>query len=355
MTLTKARLDDVIILNGCQEAYRYYQSNLYVFGDIYSMIMNSCGSENTYLRTVYQLLEGIVSPPNSYLSDAFISVGKNYHNLISGGGCETLHSLVKYAGGGDSDGFRFHFIPGLWSATRGNSGFWPFVFEQANICDDIMGDYWGGGGDLYNPKKKAKDILKIPDKYSKDIQIIFEKIVKDCLGEGLYDGLISALNGKTIDIEIKGVNGSFNINGNERSISIGTQLDSDQLLHEMFHIFQSYQESTASFGNKLMNVEIEAHYAQYLYLSRQPNYKDSECEKRDDEDHHRKAVKNLKMLIDEKGNLRTGKTEYDLEDEVLCKVIPTFKAHKEYKDYTLDWYRVGLNNFNNLRKITIKC
>ncbi len=218
-----------------------------------------------------------------------------------------------------------------------------------------MGDYWGGSGDFYNPKKKAKDILKVPDKYSKDIQIIFEKIVKDCLGEGLYDGLISALNGKTIDIEIKGVNGSFNINGNERSISIGTQLDSDQLLHEMFHIFQSYQESTASFGNKLMNVEIEAHYAHYLYLSRQPNYKDSEWEKRDDEDHHRKAVKNLKEFIDEKGNLRTGITEYKLEDEVLSKVIPTFKAHKEYKDYTLDWYRVGLNNFNNLRKITIKC
>lgn len=261
-------LDDVIILDGCQEAYRYYQSNLSVFGDIYSMIMNSCGSEDTYLRTVYQLLYGIVSPPNSYLSDAFISVGKNYHNLILGGGCETLHSLVEYAGGGDSNGFRFHFIPGLWSATRGNSGFWPFVFEQANICDDIMDDYWddywgnpwgdGGGGQssgglssLFNTGNLDKDQF---EKLKKE----YEKMLEECVYAAINNQLLSSnieLGDVLIDPTLLGV-GAISSAGNFIVQDINT-IGVSTFKHEWIHLYQHYLQGINVFGNLQGMAEFE--------------------------------------------------------------------------------------------------
>ena len=49
-------------------------------------------------------------------------------------------------------------------------------------------------------------------------------------------------------------------------------MESNHLMHEMFHAFQAYQETTNTYVNAQMNLEIETHYAQYLYVRKLPEY-----------------------------------------------------------------------------------
>lgn len=268
---------------------------------------------------------------------------------VHGQNCKTVYYLPTLdidIGSGGGGGYN-----GMYSDTDGGGG-----GSSNNNTND--------SNDNTNPKKDsdkseadAKEIFNadIKDEEWKKLQNLLEEIVKDCLGKGLYTGLVSDLKGETIKIELSGTNGQFSIQDGKRSISIGVQMDDDQLLQELFHAYQSYREPLSSYTKALLNAEIEAHYAQYLYLSRKPNYKGSSWEKRDEEDLRRKKIKDLEELIDEKGNLRQGVKEDSLNFEMLNGVIPTFRNVKGYKNYTLDYDRTGLNNFNNIRKITINC
>lgn len=105
-----------------------------------------------------------------------------------------------------------------------------------------------------------------------------------------------------------------------------------------------------------MNGEIEAWYAQYLYTSRLPEYPGSKWEKRDNTDPRRIAIKNLTNIVDHKGNIRSGKSVGELELEIANRVVPTF--HENYypaDKYPFDYDRPGLENFTNLKKLTINC
>lgn len=61
--------------------------------------------------------------------------------------------------------------------------------------------------------------------------------------------------------------------------------------HEMMHAYRAYQETTASYKESTLNGEIEAWYAQYLYTSNLPEYKDSKWEDRDNTDPRRRRIK----------------------------------------------------------------
>lgn len=152
-----------------------------------------------------------------------------------------------------------------------------------------------------------------------------------------------------------GDNGRFFTTGDALNISIGSHGDADQLLHEMFHAYQSFQGSHSWFNSGKMNMEIEAHYAQYLHVSGRNDYEGSIWEERDNNDHHRKSVKGLEKLIDEKGNLRDGTSEDDLTMRLVSVVIPAFQAVDAYKDYAVDYDRTDLTNFNTLRGLTTEC
>ena len=43
-------------------------------------------------------------------------------------------------------------------------------------------------------------------------------------------------------------------------------MESNLLFHEMWHAYQAYQETPSSYVNSLLNLDIEAHYAQYIYI-----------------------------------------------------------------------------------------
>lgn len=189
------------------------------------------------------------------------------------------------------------------------------------------------------------------------VEKMLNKILEDCMGEALYNGLKEALKGKTLVIQFNdSEDGSFGLQGGIMGISLGKQVESNQLFHEMMHAYRAYQETKASYNSSLLNGEIEAWYAQYLYTSRLPEYQGSKWEERDKKDPRRREIKRLKELIDYKGNLRLGITNEKLDFIILNKIIPVFHMYHYTSDkYIYDYNRVGTDNFNCIRNLTINC
>jgi hypothetical protein len=88
-----------------------------------------------------------------------------------------------------------------------------------------------------------------------------------------------------------GTDGLFSGNGTTAGITLGHQMESNQLFHEMMHAYRAYQETPSSYKGSDLNGEIEAWYAQYLYTSRLPEYPGSKWEKRDNTDPLRRKIK----------------------------------------------------------------
>ena len=249
-----------------------------------------------------------------------------------------------------------------------------YVEDSTSDNDDDDDDNWwnnpyppGGAGNETNPVKpgsnnspKAKKIFRnsnMTEANWKVLEKMLDKILADCMGEALYNGLANFLNGQTLTIQFSnGSDGLFSGNGATAGITLGSQMESNQLFHEMMHAYRAYQETLSSYKGSNMNGEIEAWYAQYLYTSRLPEYPGSKWEERDNTDPRRVAIKNLTNIIDNKGNIRSGASVGELELEIANTVVPTF--HENYypaDKYPFDYDRPGLENFTNLKKLTINC
>lgn len=190
----------------------------------------------------------------------------------------------------------------------------------------------------------------------KIVEGMIEKIMKDCMGNNLYNGLKAKLNGGTLIIQFnEGSGGSFFFGNGTSGISLGSQMESNQLVHEMMHAYASYQETESSFNNSVLNGEIEAFYTQYLYVSKLSEYKGSKWEERDVKDIKRKEIRKLVNYVDEKGNLLPSVTEENLKTFISGTVVKAYRSSRTYKDYSFDSSRSGLNLFNNLRTITANC
>ncbi len=249
-----------------------------------------------------------------------------------------------------------------------------YVEDSTSDNDNDDDDNWwnnpyppGGAGNETNPVKpgsnnspKAKKIFRnsnMTEANWKVLEKMLDKILADCMGEALYNGLASFLNGQTLTIQFSnGSDGLFSGNGSTAGITLGSQMESNQLFHEMMHAYRAYQETLSSYKGSNMNGEIEAWYAQYLYTSRLPEYPGSKWEKRDNTDPRRIAIKNLTNIVDHKGNIRSGKSVGELELEIANTVVPTFhENHYPADKYPFDYDRPGLENFMNLKKLTINC
>lgn len=239
-----------------------------------------------------------------------------------------------------------------------------FFNESGDIGVGGGGGGGGSGGDSGSPENSAAPYAHGIFRNShmiltnwRAIEKMLDKIMKDCMGKALYNGLKESLKGKTLVIQFnESQDGSFGSQGEGIGISLGMQMESNQLFHEMMHAYRTFQETLSSYNGSTLNGEIEAWYAQYLYTSRLPEYVGSKWETRDKKDPRRSIIRNLKELIDHKGNLRPGVALITLEDEILNKIIPVFhKKHYTNDKYPFDYNRPGLENFNCIRKLTTDC
>ena len=97
----------------------------------------------------------------------------------------------------------------------------------------------------------------------------------------------------------------YSYNWEEHTLHIGLEeLEANNLLHEMFHVFQTTQEPISSFKSSMMNREIEAHYAQYLFLQRSAEWTDKKQDKYAKSQRLR-ATTSLTKYVNQQGHVTT--------------------------------------------------
>ena len=215
----------------------------------------------------------------------------------------------------------------------------------------------GGNGSVPSLAPKAQAIFRNSNMIDENWQVIenmIEKIIEDCMGQNLYNGLKQKLNGKTLTIQFQNDKGSsFNYRTGAIKLS-AINMESNHLFHEMFHAYQAYQETPETYSNSVINLEIEAHYAQYLYLKKLPEYPGSKWSIEWAEEGRPTLTTSLEFYITHKGELIDDKDGTRLNVH-LNKLINAFKKDSVYSGYNYDGSRQGLSNFQTLQILTKGC
>lgn len=225
-------------------------------------------------------------------------------------------------------------------------------------CQDSGGNTGDNDGDenIIN----AKDLFRNSNMTATNWQVInnmLNKIMANCMGNALVDGLYAALDGATLSIQFSdGGGGGFRFDGQTSGITLGmNSVESNVLFHEMWHAYQAYQETQSSFNGSLLNQEIEAHYAQYLYLSSLPEYDGSKWEKGYENTDRLKVIENLNEYLDNKGSLLDGIDNSLLDTFLEFSIVPVFQSTEGYENYQYDASRNTITNFSNIQTLTIEC
>lgn len=274
--------------------------------------------------------------------------------------CETCHSQVDEYGWCYCCNICGNYPCTCYSDGNDGDDSWKDLEGGTGTGGGGGGGSGGGGGgsqDIQPPlAPKAKKIFRnsvMIDKNWSTLEYLLDKITKDPLGQALYNALVDALDGKKIIFNFGEGTDSWFSYSNGDGITIGQMAaESNRLFHEMWHAYQAYQETTASYGNSLLNQEIEAHYVQYLYLAGlEEFYEDGNPWQAWYTDSPRmRNIKKLSKYIDDKGNLRNNTTSEQLQDG-LRETIKAFNEDKNYNNYEYDLTREPLETFKSLRKL----
>ena len=207
---------------------------------------------------------------------------------------------------------------------------------------------------------KAKAIFRnsnMTDENWEVIENMLDKITETCMGKNLYNGLKEKLNGNTFTIQfVNDKSSSFSFDGSTSGIKLSAEyMESNHLLHEMFHAYQAYQETSTSYQNALINLEIEAHYVQYLYLKGLKEYPNSKWEKGYKMNQRLIGIANLEDYIDGYGRLLSNISNDYFNLYLSMALKEVFVKDKNYSNYSYDSSRYGTSNFQNLQTVTINC
>ena len=129
-------------------------------------------------------------------------------------------------------------------------------------------------------------------------------------------------------------------------------LEANNLLHEMFHVFQTTQEPISSFKSSMMNREIEAHYAQYLFLQRSAEWTDKKQDKYAKSQRLR-ATTSLTKYVNQQGHVTTSFLDI-FETYISNNVVNAFRQ-EGYDNYPFKEYSDITNIFPNIKLTTKNC
>ena len=221
------------------------------------------------------------------------------------------------------------------------------------------------GGDVTppvtpNPYPKATALFRNPNMTNENWQVIenmLNKITQDCLGQALYNGLLEKLNGSKLAIEfVDGRISAFRLAESKIMIGIDIMNESNILFHEMFHAYQAYAEVPDTYWNSLLNGEFEAHYAQYLYLKKMPEYQvpGNRWAQIYTQSDRGITIWQLERFVDSKGRLLQ-------EEYALANYLFTLSQYNSdfrrggYENYPYNYDRPAGSTFNNLKTLAKDC
>ncbi|GHT75913.1 hypothetical protein AGMMS50262_12710 [Bacteroidia bacterium] len=267
--------------------------------------------------------------------------------------CVTTEHYVDWYVNGDFDHTQY----------KGTTTSCYYTNCWTDYSDSNSGGYGGGGGGSTNTgntttSPKAKKIFRNSNMTQANwekLEKMIDKIMQDCMGSALYNGLVDYLGGKTLTIQF-GTKNEFTYDGQTAGIMLkGTE--SNRLFHEMLHAYQAYNETNAAADIAAsINNEIETRYAQYLYVSSQPEYSGSTWEKEWTTKQGRKEIAKLSHRIDSHGKLKPGVTEDELNLYIVNDARSALQVPGSvYANDPYNYERIGTANFKNLNKLTKDC
>lgn len=219
----------------------------------------------------------------------------------------------------------------------------------------------GGSGSTTPPivdASKAKTIFRnstMTEQNWEKIENMLDKMIENCLGSGLYNGLVTMLNGKTLSIQFNNSDNSSWFDAYTGNISLDMTIESNRLFHEMLHALQAYHETAETLERSKLNLEIEAWFAQYLYVQSLPEYKPgSKWHSIYNDTNLGEGIQDIKDHIDSKGNLIQDETKLYSH---LAGIATLFREMPEYSEtkYPYDYDRTAISNFSNLKRIAANC
>lgn len=194
----------------------------------------------------------------------------------------------------------------------------------------------GGGNEDGGDKsagKKAKTLFssKLLDKQCwAKIDTCIMEIESKCMGEALCNKLRSMLKDKKINLEIiKDGAPAYNWEKNTLKFNPDNP-ESDVLLHELWHACQYYQNKELSFKSKLMNMEVEARYAQYLFMKKTGKW-DSLYKEQFSRMPSWRAINYINDYLNEKAQIRSEQIQELYNTYIEYTVVP--QIHKDDEDY----------------------
>ncbi|GHT07340.1 hypothetical protein AGMMS49525_16430 [Bacteroidia bacterium] len=243
----------------------------------------------------------------------------------------------------------------------------PTQLDGVTVTGTSGGD--GGAGSLASGISDAKKLFKnatMTVKNWEKVEEMIKKIKNDCMGGELFKSLESSFGINQINIQFApGTKSTFDWNGNNRTITLGTGADSDSFLHEMLHAYQSTSDggnaTTATFEKALINNEIESRYAEYTYWKRHPDVVSIHGDWTGNE--VGRSIRELNRYVTPKGTIVTGISNDALDSylfagnnspQALLENVGSIYRDKNGKS-RYDYSRVGVDNFKNINKLSKKC
>lgn len=199
------------------------------------------------------------------------------------------------------------------------------------------------------------------------LESMLMKIKEDCLGETLYNELVKTLQVNPINFAFTSYReGSYN--PSTHVLLVDSTLNSNVLLHEMVHAYRWQKNPDVnSWNSSTLNAEIEAHYAQYLYLKRNKDEFDDSLWGNDKTKFNKRllSIVNLYKLLGNKSIVKPIYNENSEIDEETTMavfetfwdntVVPSWQEDLQYGDYVYSKEQNFLQMITNLVILTQKC
>lgn len=265
----------------------------------------------------------------------------------------------------------------VYTGTEGNLTYsYTNCIEHSYFVDDELfnravdgsanggasGEVFLGGGGGGSSSEGSASVLHSEEIFKKEedsdailwqvIENMIGRIMEDCLGSSLYSALEEKLDKYKINLEFN-FSEEYSYECESRTLKVGlANLESNCLMHEMFHALQTLQEPISSFKNAKMNREIETHYAQYLFLKRSVEWTDEKKDKFTKNQRWR-AVMSLDRFVNNQGNFIEDNLFF-YDTYLSNNVVSSFRKDG-YESYPFDESEVLTTMFDNIKSITKNC
>lgn len=249
---------------------------------------------------------------------------------------------------------------------------WFEIIESTTVFEDAPRGGGGGGGsgispapdgtNTTSPLEKAMnstfnnlDKLKLADRQKVDT--MYKKIAADCAGQTLLFFLSKLAPDSRLNIEFTDSIDKYSSPNN--TIYIRNQGESNEFFHELFHAYQSSFLTNIEFNSRVLNLEIEAHLAQYKFMGRSKesrkkwtgNYKNNL---------RLRGIVRLNDFVDDYGKAieeitETEETAIKRAESAVAESYRMFSIHEKYGTFKGVYNFTLAFNFSNLRNLTKNC